>query len=113
MAFLPFNMSLATDKFTIHDLRGATENSNTNADLARSITAAISCKSVPFDNHLIRSIPTLVLYDDRGLELFDEITYLDDYYLTNAEIDIFERFGEHIARDRIPDGAVLIELGCG
>ena len=59
-----------------------------------------------------KRLPTLLLYDERGLKLFEEITYLDEYYLTNAEIDVLERFGHNIA-ERIPAGSQLIELGSG
>ena len=31
-----------------------------------------------------RKLPTLLLYDEKGLQLFEEITYLEEYYLTNA-----------------------------
>ena len=34
-----------------------------------------------------RKMPTLLLYDEQGLKLFEDITYLDEYYLTNAEIE--------------------------
>ncbi|KAJ3297870.1 hypothetical protein HK104_011438 [Borealophlyctis nickersoniae] len=33
----------------------------------------------------------------------------EEYHLTGAEIDIFERFGEEIVRDYVEDGDVLIE----
>ncbi|KAI9718460.1 MAG: hypothetical protein M1828_006705 [Chrysothrix sp. TS-e1954] len=36
-----------------------------------------------------KSLPTLLLYDAEGLKLFEEITYLEEYYLTNAEIQVF------------------------
>ena len=29
-----------------------------------------------------KTLPTLLLYDDKGLKLFEEITYLEQYYLT-------------------------------
>ncbi|KAJ2016062.1 hypothetical protein IWW57_005583, partial [Coemansia sp. S610] len=34
-----------------------------------------------------RTLPTLLLYDNAGLELFDRVTYLPEYYLTDCEID--------------------------
>ncbi|KAJ3037093.1 hypothetical protein HK097_003606 [Rhizophlyctis rosea] len=55
----------------------------------------------------------MVLYDDKGLEIFDKITYNEDYYLTDAEMNIFERFGEEMAKEYVQDGDVLVELGCG
>eukprot|EP01026_Neomeris_dumetosa_P069185 TRINITY_DN6823_c0_g1_i11.p1 TRINITY_DN6823_c0_g1~~TRINITY_DN6823_c0_g1_i11.p1 ORF type:complete len:855 (+),score=103.85 TRINITY_DN6823_c0_g1_i11:62-2626(+) len=63
-------------------------------------------------NGTMKSIPTLVLYDDKGLQLFDEITYLEEYYLTNAEIDVIVNNISEIL-EYIPSGAKLVELGSG
>jgi uncharacterized SAM-dependent methyltransferase len=41
-----------------------------------------------------------------------QITYLDEYYLTNCEIDVLRRFATDMA-SKIPDGAVVVELGSG
>jgi uncharacterized SAM-dependent methyltransferase len=41
-----------------------------------------------------------------------QITYLHEYYLTNAEIDVLERSAAGIA-NAIPSGAVVVELGSG
>jgi uncharacterized SAM-dependent methyltransferase len=35
-----------------------------------------------------KTLPTLLLYDEAGLRLFEKITYLEEYYLTNAEIEV-------------------------
>ena len=59
-----------------------------------------------------KTLPTLLLYDDEGLRLFEEITYLEQYYLTGQEIAILEEYADRIA-DRIPDGAQIVELGSG
>ncbi|KIY03944.1 uncharacterized protein Z520_00636 [Fonsecaea multimorphosa CBS 102226] len=59
-----------------------------------------------------RTFPTLLLYDEKGLKLFEEITYLDEYYLTNAEIDTLTRHASKIV-EQIPPGARLVELGSG
>ena len=59
-----------------------------------------------------RRMPTLVLYDEEGLQLFEEITYLEEYYLTNAEIETLNIHSEAIAR-MIEPGSQLIELGSG
>ncbi|KAG0209502.1 hypothetical protein BGX28_010275 [Mortierella sp. GBA30] len=66
----------------------------------------------PVDKDVSKTIPTMVLYDDRGLQLFDEITYLDEYYLTQEEIDVLERDGDKIV-ENIPDNSVVVELGAG
>lgn len=49
---------------------------------------------------------------ERGLKLFEDITYLKDYYLTNAEIEALTTHADAIAQ-HIPAGARLIELGSG
>lgn len=59
-----------------------------------------------------RSFPTILLYDARGLKLFEQITYLDEYYLTNAEIDVLKTHASRIV-ERIPENAQLVELGSG
>ena len=59
-----------------------------------------------------KSLPTLLLYDERGLRLFEEITYLDEYYLTNQEIWMLERYADRIA-ERIPADTLMLELGSG
>ncbi|KAK4140359.1 C-type lectin protein [Dichotomopilus funicola] len=59
-----------------------------------------------------RTLPTLLLYDEKGLQLFEKITYLDEYYLTNDEIEVLGSYAAEIVKD-IPSGAMVIELGSG
>ncbi|KAI1351363.1 DUF323 domain protein [Xylaria sp. FL0043] len=59
-----------------------------------------------------RRLPTLLLYDEKGLQLFEKITYLEEYYLTNAEIEVLQRSAAAIATN-IPSGSMLVELGSG
>ena len=59
-----------------------------------------------------RSMPTMLLYDTEGLKLFERITYLDEYYLTNAEIEVLTTQARRIV-ERIPNDAQLLELGSG
>ncbi|KFH42389.1 hypothetical protein ACRE_068860 [Hapsidospora chrysogenum ATCC 11550] len=40
------------------------------------------------------------------------ITYLDEYYLTNHEIDVLEAYAEEMAA-QVPAGAMVVELGSG
>jgi L-histidine N-alpha-methyltransferase len=56
-------------------------------------------------------LPPRWLYDERGSELFDRITRLDEYYLTEAERSILQREAATIAE--ITDADTLIELGSG
>ncbi|KAL4903802.1 hypothetical protein BDW74DRAFT_155441 [Aspergillus multicolor] len=59
-----------------------------------------------------RSLPTMLLYDSEGLKLFEKITYLDEYYLTNAEIEVLETHSRRLV-EKIPRNAQLLELGSG
>ncbi|KAF2396540.1 hypothetical protein EJ06DRAFT_483372 [Trichodelitschia bisporula] len=59
-----------------------------------------------------KTLPTLLLYDEAGLKLFEEITYLDEYYLTNAELQVLEMYADRIA-ERIESGSLVLELGSG
>jgi hypothetical protein len=59
-----------------------------------------------------KTLPTLLLYNEAGLRLFERITYLEEYYLTNAEIEVLEKYADSIAK-RIPEGSMVVELGSG
>ncbi|KAJ2699498.1 hypothetical protein FB645_005316 [Coemansia sp. IMI 203386] len=77
------------------------------------IEGLTTLKRIPQDgSNLNRSLPLVLLYDNKGLELFDRITYLPEYYLTNCEIEVLQSNIREIAAE-IPDGSDVIELGCG
>ncbi|KAL2818181.1 hypothetical protein BDW59DRAFT_175252 [Aspergillus cavernicola] len=59
-----------------------------------------------------RSMPTMLLYDTKGLKLFEQITFEEEYYLTNAEIEVLETHSRRLV-ERIPSNAQLLELGSG
>lgn len=56
-------------------------------------------------------LPPKWLYDDRGSELFDEITRLPEYYPTEAERSILEREAANIAH--LSGADTIVELGSG
>ena len=58
-----------------------------------------------------KSLPPKWFYDDRGSELFDKITRLDEYYLTRAERSILTATAAQIAAASGAD--TLVELGSG
>jgi L-histidine N-alpha-methyltransferase len=74
-------------------------NDALRADARRGLTAA------PKD------LPPKWFYDDRGSQLFDEITRLDEYYPTRRERSILEARADDIAAASGAD--TLIELGSG
>ena len=59
-----------------------------------------------------RTLPARWLYDDRGCELFEAITQLDEYYPTRTETAILKDNAQQIA-DLCGPGAVLLEYGAG
>lgn len=58
-----------------------------------------------------RELPPKYFYDERGSQLFEDITRLPEYYLTRAETEILEARAAAIAR--ITNARTLIELGAG
>ena len=60
----------------------------------------------------IPAIPARWLYDQRGSELFDEITRLPSYYPTRTETAIFHAIMPELAA-RVPKGAAVVEFGAG
>jgi L-histidine N-alpha-methyltransferase len=57
------------------------------------------------------SLPPKWLYDDRGSDLFDQITKLEEYYPFRAERTILDRHAAEIAASC--DATTLVELGSG
>ncbi len=58
-----------------------------------------------------KRLPPIWFYDDRGSELFDEITRLPEYYLYRAERRLIEAHAPEIAERS--QANVLVELGAG
>jgi uncharacterized SAM-dependent methyltransferase len=64
-------------------------------------------------------LPQLLLYDDEGLRIFDEITTgVDDYYIFPAEENLLKRHADDIVRvmhgeEDQPVEGVVLELGAG
>ena len=58
-----------------------------------------------------RRLPSKLFYDDRGSQLFEEITRLPEYYPTRTETGILERRASEIVASVSP--RELVELGSG
>jgi uncharacterized SAM-dependent methyltransferase len=96
-------LALSPERVDIVDIR---EN-----DLEFSLANELQKGLSPLDGTR-RSMPTMLLYDSEGLKLFEKITYLEEYYLTNAEIEVLETHSRRLV-ERIPSNAQLLELGSG
>lgn len=59
----------------------------------------------------LKELPPKYFYDERGAELFEEITRLPEYYQTRTERSILERVAPELAREYRPES--LVEFGAG
>ncbi len=59
-----------------------------------------------------RTLPSKYFYDERGSELFDQITRLDAYYPTRTERQILHDNADALV-DAIGHGSALVEYGSG
>jgi len=59
-----------------------------------------------------KSVPCTWLYDHRGSELFEQITQLDEYHVTRAEVAILERFAPVVGA-LAGQRATVVEFGSG
>lgn len=57
-------------------------------------------------------IPFELLYNEKGLQLFDEICHLEDYYPTPTELEVLEKYIDQLAGS-IQEGSIIVELGSG
>jgi uncharacterized SAM-dependent methyltransferase len=59
-----------------------------------------------------KTIPARFLYDQRGSQLFEAITHVQEYYPTRAEIEILRRHSGEIAQ-LTGGGRIVVEFGSG
>ncbi|MCB0415105.1 MAG: L-histidine N(alpha)-methyltransferase [Bdellovibrionales bacterium] len=60
-----------------------------------------------------KEIPSKYFYDDEGSRLFSQIMESEDYYLTDCEIEVFEKNKKDIAQKIGHSNINIIELGAG
>ena len=65
-----------------------------------------------------KQVPTMLLYDERGLRLYDNITTeASEYYLFGAEEEILKANADNIVqamhRGHTVSGEIIVELGAG
>lgn len=73
-------------------------------DLAPIIVSGL--KSTP------RSLPSLLLWDEYGLSIYEKITKSKDYYPTRVETNLLQKNVESIISTIAPN-SVILELGSG
>lgn len=62
---------------------------------------------------VIKKIPPKYLYDEKGSELFNKITKHPDYYLTNTEIGIINKYKKDLSAILSTKRINIVELGVG
>ncbi|KAF7299791.1 hypothetical protein HMN09_00985100 [Mycena chlorophos] len=95
---------------------GADADAALSVDMAGQVLAGLRAPAGQ-----MKTLPTMLLYDERGLRLYDDITtHASEYYLFGAEEDILKRKADEIvaAMHRgtgggAVDGEVVLELGAG
>ncbi|KAH8424834.1 uncharacterized protein LDX57_002577 [Aspergillus melleus] len=85
---------------SIHDIRHKVESQ----DLRKHIVDCLSSEHP--------SLPSLLLWDDKGQHLFDQFCRSPTYYPFHNELQVFRDKAEEITA-QIPSGSTLIELGAG
>ncbi|HVX64539.1 MAG TPA: L-histidine N(alpha)-methyltransferase, partial [Pirellulales bacterium] len=76
-----------------------------NSPFARDVLAGLSRRP--------KSLSSMYFYDEKGSRLFQQITELDEYYLTGAEREILQTHCSRLA-ERLSAGSFrLVELGAG
>lgn len=59
-----------------------------------------------------KTLPCKYFCDDKGAALFEQITSLQEYYVTRTELSILEQYSQSIAQ-MLPENLSIIEPGCG
>ncbi|MEI8624498.1 L-histidine N(alpha)-methyltransferase [Pseudoalteromonas sp. B137] len=59
-----------------------------------------------------KTLPCKYFYDDKGAALFEQITSLQEYYVTRTELSILEQYSQSIAQ-MLPENLSIIEHWCG
>ena len=89
----------------IIDIRQDTGTKSLSHTLRRSLKGDLNGNDEP-------SFPSLLLWDQQGLRLFEKITYRKEYYPTNSEIEILEANSSEIATNIAPN-SIVVEMGSG
>lgn len=87
--------------FSIIDIR----KKDAKQELVRSIIDGLTTNNP-------KLVPSMILYDNRGLQLYEKVTNTDEYYLTRCEEDILNKDVDQIT-EFISSGSSIIELGSG
>lgn len=92
------------DETQVNDEIRARARSEHNSAFLNEVVAGLSRQQ--------KSLPCRYFYDNRGSDLFEQITQLPEYYPTRTEAAILGLHAAAMMRD-LADGTVLVEFGSG
>ncbi len=91
--------------FDYHNLRSGTAAASSDDQFAQAVEEGLSRKS--------KRLPSWLIFDDRGSEIFTEITQLSGYHPSQCECEIFHKHKQAVADMLAKDAFRVIELGAG
>lgn len=98
----------------VRSYKGSSESGSSDADLQAQVIRGLTAPTNE------KTLPTVILYDERGLRLYDNITTkAPEYYLFCAEEQILRDYADQVVAVMhqhtrgVVLGEVVLELGAG
>jgi dimethylhistidine N-methyltransferase len=91
--------------FEIIKLRAEEDSIKMHEEFSRTVLEGLSKKE--------KRLPSWLIFDDRGSEIFNEITQLKDYHPAFCEKEILDTYKDKISKILSPQPVQFIELGAG
>jgi L-histidine N-alpha-methyltransferase len=91
--------------FEILKLRAEEDSAQMLKEFSKTVLEGLSKKE--------KRLPSWLIFDDRGSEIFIEITQLKDYHPAYCEKEILKTYKEKISKTISPQPIQFIELGAG
>ncbi len=91
--------------FEYHNLRSGIATASSDDQFAQAVLEGLSKKP--------KRLPSWLIYDDQGSEIFTEITQLPEYHPAQCEIEIFQKHKQTVTDMLVKTAFRVIELGAG
>jgi uncharacterized SAM-dependent methyltransferase len=91
--------------FDYHNLRSGTAAAASDDQFAQAVLEGLSREP--------KRLPSWLIYDDRGSEIFTEITQLAEYHPAQCELEIFQKHKQTVTDILAKHAFRVIELGAG
>ena len=91
--------------FEYHNLRSGTTTQSSDDQFAQAVLKGLSGQP--------KRLPSWLIFDDRGSEIFTEITKLEGYHPAQCELEIFHTHQQAITDLLAKNAFRVIELGAG